>query len=745
MKSKRFQARKARRRIMPAIAALVSASLFLYLFPAAAAVAKAVDAYVYLYSPSQIGTFSPMAADIFVAYDGQSEYGEGIDADEASITEADDAAGADAESTDVEATDAEANDAPWISSGLYAAPIEEAAAAAADDSAEANDELSIAAQNEDADTLDDTSLTYQNLYAAVQGETNATAAYRAFAAKATEEGYAVIARLFLATADAEAKHANDEWAVLSGMGAEARPEAAAPTVGTTAQNLQAAFDGETYEYTVMYPEFAAAAEAEGMADARRIFGYAQRAEQVHAGNYKDVLDNFDDIGYINTKYATVYRCLVCGEVVTERPSRCPICGASGDTFAMYDATYLIRYSSKIENAKMISASAFEEPGASLFKEALSSAIAVAAGGSVAQDDFGAAVEALDGAIGGLVPKSEVAAYSELLYLLLETAMLDGTQYTKASWGALMLAYASAWDFFDGRMQIVAGGAGLATLAAQAAQAAPHGESSIEAFATMDDELIGHIRVIRELLAALKYASGSGGDEPQPPVAGDYMKAGIEAAEPEYNLDVEYPTDPPGAKHILSAQEFKDVSYVHLRFSYEYKHFNCVYFLSDYLMDNGFEIDTGNISVADAKDSQGKDLRYVSLYLRHMDTGGIVEGGDVELLYIYLMPINIPTDMAASVSLNHIDISYGADGYPVDADVEIAPSVGVAWVCYYSAYDINRSGDTTLADVDFVRRNLGKDPAAAADILVRRCDVNHDGVIDVFDLMATIAAYEYNLP
>ncbi|MCL1873814.1 MAG: InlB B-repeat-containing protein, partial [Clostridiales bacterium] len=60
--------------------------------------------------------------------------------------------------------------------------------------------------------------TYANLYAAVQGETNAAAAYQAFAAKALADGYPIIAKLFFATADAEAKHADDEWAILAGMG-----------------------------------------------------------------------------------------------------------------------------------------------------------------------------------------------------------------------------------------------------------------------------------------------------------------------------------------------------------------------------------------------------------------------------------------------------------------------------------------------------------------------------------------------
>jgi len=187
--------------------------------------------------------------------------------------------------------------------------------------------------------------TYFNLYASVQGETNAAASYRAFAAKALEEGYPVIYVLYTATADAEAKHAEDEWAVLKGMGATERPVAETPTVGTTAQNLQASFEGETYEYTIMYPDFWATAQAEGMTDAARIFSFARRAEEVHAGNFADVLANLSNQTYIQAKYGVVYRCPVCGEVVTTLPTRCPICGTDGALFAMYNMTYFNLYAS----------------------------------------------------------------------------------------------------------------------------------------------------------------------------------------------------------------------------------------------------------------------------------------------------------------------------------------------------------------------------------------------------------------
>ena len=344
---------------------------------------------------------------------------------------------------------------------------------------------------------------------------------------------------------------------------------------------------------------------------------------------------------------------------------------------------------------------------------------------MAANDYSGILEAID----GLEYKAEFKEYSELIGLLLELGKMDGRLYAQELWGDAMAAADSAWQFILARVR----GAAVAAAAAD----------GITTQATVDSELLGHIKVINEMLATLRYASG--GDAPKPPVAGDKMYAELVAAEPVYNLDVEFPTNPAGAKFILSAKEFKNVSYVHLRFSYEYEIFNATYFLSDYLAANGFEIDAASTQVEYGVDAQGRALRLVSLYLRPAVAGGYVAGGDIELLYIYLLPTSVPTDTTATLSLEHIDISYDADGDPVDADVNIELSVSAPWVRYFSVYDIDRSGEISLADVDYVRRNLGKDPANDPIIEVRRSDVNHDGAINLLDLMAVIAAYEYNLP
>lgn len=157
--------------------------------------------------------------------------------------------------------------------------------------------------------------TEKNLKDAFAGESQANRKYQAFAKKAEEEGYTAVARLFRAASEAEAIHAHSE---LRAMGA----------VKSTAENLQAAIDGETYEFTSMYPEFIKEAEAEGAKDAKRAFALANEAEKVHAELYKKALDSL--AGKPDTQY---YLCTVCGYIhENEAPEKCPVCGAPARAF-----------------------------------------------------------------------------------------------------------------------------------------------------------------------------------------------------------------------------------------------------------------------------------------------------------------------------------------------------------------------------------------------------------------------------
>jgi len=154
--------------------------------------------------------------------------------------------------------------------------------------------------------------TQENLAVAFAGESQANRKYLAFAQAAEKEGYAQIARLFRAAADAETIHAH---AHLRNMGG----------VGSTLENLRAAVAGETYEYTEMYPPMVEQAKSENH-KAKTMLGWANDAEKVHArlfGEALAALESGKDLSKMD-----VYLCPVCGDVeFGEPPEKCPICGA----------------------------------------------------------------------------------------------------------------------------------------------------------------------------------------------------------------------------------------------------------------------------------------------------------------------------------------------------------------------------------------------------------------------------------
>lgn len=159
--------------------------------------------------------------------------------------------------------------------------------------------------------------TIDNLKEAFAGESQANQKYRAFAKKAEQDGFPNIARLFRTAAEAERIHAEGHLKNLAG-------------IGSTAENLKAAIEGETYEYTTMYPPMAKTAEAEGHR-AKVMFGYATKAEAVHAELYKrafEAVQRGEDLAQ-----ASFYVCPVCGHIeFGNPPERCPICGAPAAKF-----------------------------------------------------------------------------------------------------------------------------------------------------------------------------------------------------------------------------------------------------------------------------------------------------------------------------------------------------------------------------------------------------------------------------
>lgn len=159
--------------------------------------------------------------------------------------------------------------------------------------------------------------TTENLKEAFAGESQANQKYLAFAKEAEKEGFDNVAKLFRTTAMAERIHAEGHLGALGG-------------IGSTAENLEAAIGGETYEHTEMYPPMLEQAKAEGH-PAKRMFAFAVEAEKVHAVLYRKALEavrNGQDI-----TASEIWLCPICGHVeMAAPPEKCPICGAKASVY-----------------------------------------------------------------------------------------------------------------------------------------------------------------------------------------------------------------------------------------------------------------------------------------------------------------------------------------------------------------------------------------------------------------------------
>jgi rubrerythrin len=151
--------------------------------------------------------------------------------------------------------------------------------------------------------------TDQNLQTAFAGESQSNRKYLAFAKQAEKDGFKNIATLFRATAEAETIHAHGHLAALG-------------WVKSTAENLQAAIGGETYEFNEMYPPMHAQAEKENH-PAKKMFKWALEAERIHAELYTKALAALKAGKDLDQE---VYLCPVCGHIeMGNPPEKCPIC------------------------------------------------------------------------------------------------------------------------------------------------------------------------------------------------------------------------------------------------------------------------------------------------------------------------------------------------------------------------------------------------------------------------------------
>ena len=170
--------------------------------------------------------------------------------------------------------------------------------------------------------------TEKNLEAAFAGESQARNKYTYFASKAKKEGFEQIAALFLKTAENEKEHAKLWFKELEG-------------IGSTAENLVEAAQGENYEWTDMYAGFAETAEKEGFHELAEKFRLVAAIEKHHEERYRALLKNVETAQVFEKSEVKVWECRNCGHLVvgTKAPQLCPTCAHPQSFFEIHAENY----------------------------------------------------------------------------------------------------------------------------------------------------------------------------------------------------------------------------------------------------------------------------------------------------------------------------------------------------------------------------------------------------------------------
>ena len=170
--------------------------------------------------------------------------------------------------------------------------------------------------------------TEKNLRDAFAGESQARNKYTYFASVAKKEGYEQIAEIFLKTADNEKEHAKMWFKELKG-------------IGDTKTNLAAAADGENYEWTDMYEQFAKDAEAEGFVELAKKFRAVGQIEKAHEERYRKLLKNIEMQAVFAKSEEKMWECRNCGHLVIgkEAPEVCPVCNHPQSYFEVRKENY----------------------------------------------------------------------------------------------------------------------------------------------------------------------------------------------------------------------------------------------------------------------------------------------------------------------------------------------------------------------------------------------------------------------
>lgn len=172
------------------------------------------------------------------------------------------------------------------------------------------------------------SRTEKNLMEAFAGESQARNKYTYFASVAKKEGYEQISAIFQHTADNEKEHAKMWFKALNG-------------IGSTAENLLHAAEGENYEWTDMYAEFAKVAEEEGFTDLAEKFRLVGEIEKAHEERYRALLNNIEMQKVFEKSEETMWECRNCGHIVIGKkaPEVCPVCAHPRSYFEVRKENY----------------------------------------------------------------------------------------------------------------------------------------------------------------------------------------------------------------------------------------------------------------------------------------------------------------------------------------------------------------------------------------------------------------------
>ena len=170
--------------------------------------------------------------------------------------------------------------------------------------------------------------TEKNLEAAFAGESQARNKYTYFASVAKKQGFEQIADLFLKTADNEKEHAKMWFKELNG-------------IGDTAENLLAAAEGENYEWTDMYEDFAKTAEEEGFTELAHKFRLVAAIVKHHEERYRALLRNVETTEVFKRSEIKVWECRNCGHIVVGKEAHedCPVCNHPQSYFEIHAENY----------------------------------------------------------------------------------------------------------------------------------------------------------------------------------------------------------------------------------------------------------------------------------------------------------------------------------------------------------------------------------------------------------------------